>query len=132
MDLLRSLPLGLYLEHPVTWMHRLDPRVKMAWLMGFLLTPVLANPPWRIGMVLFLMGLTLAAGIPWRVWKQQMGWLLILGTLVFVLTAIAPDGLPDDPQPRRPSVSLADLPPLPESGAPPVQTPPDLPPATNY
>ncbi|MFZ9737887.1 MAG: energy-coupling factor transporter transmembrane component T family protein [Prochlorotrichaceae cyanobacterium] len=132
MDLLRSLPLGLYLEHPVTWMHHLDPRVKMAWLMGFLLTPVLANPPWRIGMVLFLMGLTLAAGIPWRVWKQQMGWLLILGTLVFVLTAIAPDGLPDDPQPRRPSVSLADLPPLPESGAPEVQTPPDLPPATNY
>lgn len=114
MDLLRSLPLGLYLEHPVTWMHRLDPRVKMAWLMGFLLTPILANPVWRLGMVVLLIVLTLAAKIPWRVWKQQMGWLLILGTLVFVLTAIAPDGLPDDPQPRRPSVSLADLPPLTE------------------
>ena len=108
MDLLRSLPLGLYLEHPLTWMHRLDPRVKMAWLMGFLLTPILANPFWRLGMVGLLMALTLGAGIPFRVWKQQMGWLLILGSLVFGLTAIAPDGLPDDPQPRRPSPALVD------------------------
>jgi energy-coupling factor transport system permease protein len=137
MDLLRSLPLGLYLEHPITWMHRLDPRVKMAWLMGFLLTPILANPAWRLGMVILLIALTLAAQIPWRVWKQQMGWLLILGGLVFVLTAIAPDGLPDDPQPRRPSVSLADLPPLTEkipsekSSAPDPRVSP-LPPATSY
>lgn len=132
MDLLRSLPLGLYLEHPITWMHRLDPRVKMAWLMGFLLTPILANPAWRVGMVVLLIGLTLGAQIPWRVWKQQMGWLLILGSLVFVLTAIAPDGLPDDPQPRRPSISLADLPPLTEETPVATPSPSSLPPATPY
>lgn len=69
MDLLRSLPLGLYLEHPFTWMHRLDPRVKMAWLMGFLITPILANSLWRLAMVFLLIALTLAAAIPLRVWK---------------------------------------------------------------
>ena len=47
MDLLRSLPIGLYLEQPVTWLHRLDPRVKMAWLVGILVTPILANAYWR-------------------------------------------------------------------------------------
>jgi len=26
----------LYLEQPITWLHRLDPRVKLAWLMSFL------------------------------------------------------------------------------------------------
>ncbi|MFZ4665218.1 MAG: energy-coupling factor transporter transmembrane component T family protein [Prochlorotrichaceae cyanobacterium] len=110
MDLLRSLPLGLYLEHPFTWMHRLDPRVKMAWLMGFLVTPILANPLWRLAMVFLLIALTLAASIPLRVWKQQMGWLLLLGSLVFLLTTIAPDGLPNSPQPRRPHPALVDLP----------------------
>ena len=35
MDLLRSLPIGLYLEQPVTWLHRIDARVKVGWLLLF-------------------------------------------------------------------------------------------------
>ncbi|MBU6228261.1 MAG: energy-coupling factor transporter transmembrane protein EcfT [Cyanobacteria bacterium REEB459] len=93
MDLLRSLPLGLYLEQPTTWLHRLDPRVKIAWLMGFLLTPILANPSWRFGLVGALLLVTLATGIPLRVWRQQLGWLLLLSSLVMVLTWLLPDGL---------------------------------------
>jgi energy-coupling factor transport system permease protein len=58
MDLLRSLPIGLYLEQPVTWLHRLDPRVKMAWLMSILVTPILANAYWRFGLVALLVLLT--------------------------------------------------------------------------
>ncbi len=107
MDILRALPLGLYLEQPVTWLHRLDPRVKLFWLMGFLLTPLLANAYWRIVLVLMLMLLTLIARIPLRVWRQQMGWLLTLCSLIFVMTAIAPDGLLVEHQPRAiPSLSL--------------------------
>jgi len=107
MDILRALPLGLYLEQPVTWLHRLDPRVKLFWLMGFLLTPLLANAYWRIVLVLLLMLLTLIARIPLRVWRQQMGWLLTLCSLIFVMTAIAPDGLLVEHQPRSlPNLSL--------------------------
>ena len=107
MDILRALPLGLYLEQPVTWLHRLDPRVKLFWLMGFLLTPLLANAYWRIVLVLLLMLLTLIARIPLRVWKQQMGWLLTLCSLIFIMTAIAPDGLLVEHQPRSiPSLNL--------------------------
>ena len=100
MDLLRSLPIGLYLEQPVTWLHRIDPRVKLAWLMTFLAAPLLANPFWRLALVGVLILITLLAGVPLRVWKRQMGWLLMIGVLVFLITAIAPDGLAVTHQPR--------------------------------
>jgi len=103
MDLLRSLPIGLYLEQPYTWLHTLDPRIKLTWLMAFLLTPILANPWWRIGLVFVLILITFLAKIPLRVWRQQMGWLLILSVLVFILTCIFDDGLAVDHQPRLPS-----------------------------
>lgn len=106
MDLLRSLPIGLYLEKPDTWLHHLDSRVKLAWLMGFLLTPILANSLWRISLVLGLILITLLAKIPLRVWRQQMGWLLILCTLVFILTCIFDDGLTVQHQPRLPDLEL--------------------------
>lgn len=103
MDLLRSLPIGLYLEQPQTWLHYLDPRIKLAWLMGFLLTPILANPLWRIGLVFALILMTFIARIPFRVWRQQMVWLIFLSVFVFVLTCIFDDGLAIEHQPRLPS-----------------------------
>ena len=106
MDLLRSLPIGLYLEQPVTWLHRLDSRVKLAWLMTFLIAPILANPVWRLMLVAMLIILTLSAAIPFRVWKQQMGLLLLFCFLIFCLSAIAPDALPSEHQPRIPADEL--------------------------
>lgn len=103
MDLLRSLPIGLYLEQPVTWLHRLDPRVKMAWLMSILVTPILANAYWRFGLVALLVLLTLAALVPLRVWRQQMGWLVVLSGFVMLLTFVMPDGLQVAQTPRLPT-----------------------------
>jgi len=54
MDLLRSLPLGLYLEEPQTWLHKLDPRVKLIWLLSFLSSYIVANNYWRVLLVLLL------------------------------------------------------------------------------
>ncbi|NJM69130.1 MAG: energy-coupling factor transporter transmembrane protein EcfT [Scytonema sp. RU_4_4] len=103
MDLLRSLPIGLYLEQPQTWLHKLDPRVKLIWLMSFLTTYILANNLWRVVLVVVLIIITLIARIPRRVWQQQMGWLLTLCFFVLVLLAISPDGLGIKYQPRLPS-----------------------------
>ncbi len=103
MDLMRSLPLGLYLETPVTWLHRLDPRVKLGWLMSFLLLPLLASLEWRLGLSAALMALTVSARIPFRVWKQQMGWLLALCLYVCTLISFAPDGLNAEHQLRLPA-----------------------------
>ncbi|MEY3332419.1 MAG: hypothetical protein RLZZ176_719 [Cyanobacteriota bacterium] len=103
MDLLRSLPLGLYLEEPQTWLHKLDPRVKLIWLLSFLSSYIIANNYWRVFLVLLLIIFTLFAKIPLRVWRQQMGWLLILSSLVLVITAISPDGLGVNYQSRLPA-----------------------------
>lgn len=92
MDLLKSLPIGLYLEKPLTWLHKLDSRVKLAWLMSLIVSPLLATPYWRLFLVVFLLIITWSASIPWRVQKNQMVWLLIFATFVCVITAIAPDG----------------------------------------
>jgi energy-coupling factor transport system permease protein len=107
MDLLRSLPLGLYLEQPVTWLHHLDPRVKFAWLMTFLAAPLLASAQWRLFLCVFLIFLTITAMIPLRVWKQQMGWLFLFALWVFLLLTIAPDGLEVHTQSRLPPDELA-------------------------
>ncbi len=106
MDLLRSLPIGLYLEQPVTWLHKVDPRVKVAWLLSILLAPILANSACRIAIVAFLVVLTISARIPLRVWRQQMGWLLVLGALVTGLLLIMPDGIAVSQQPRLPTEQM--------------------------
>lgn len=103
MDLLRSLPLGLYLEQPQTWLHKLDPRVKFVWLMSFLTTYIYANNLWRVLLVVVLIVVTLTARIPRRVWQQQMGWLLMLCFFVLLIAAISPDGLGISYQPRLPN-----------------------------
>jgi len=103
MDLLRSLPIGSYLEQPVTWLHRIDPRVKLVWLMTFLLAPLLSNPFWRIGLAGSLILLTIAAGIPFRVWRKQMGWLLLLCFFLFLFSSVAPDSLAVKHTPRIPA-----------------------------
>lgn len=102
MDLLRSLPLGLYIDQPQTWLHKLDPRVKLGWLMSFLTSYVIASNSWRVFLVVILILITLFARIPLRVWRQQMGWLLILSVMILAISAFSPDGLGIDYQPRLP------------------------------
>ncbi len=129
MDLLRSLPIGLYLEQPVTWLHRVDPRVKVAWLLSILLAPILANAACRVAIVAFLIALTISARIPLRVWRQQMGWLLVLGALVTGLLLVMPDGIAVSQQPRLPTEQMIQA--WPEELTAPEQLP-AVPTATSY
>lgn len=110
MDLLRNVPLGLYLESPRTWLHKLDPRIKLFWLLSLLLSPILANDIWRLGLVSGLLGLTVVSGLPLRVWRRQVPLVLILGILTFTLTALAPDALGVTPMPQRISNLDPDIP----------------------
>ncbi|MBF2073529.1 MAG: energy-coupling factor transporter transmembrane protein EcfT [Synechococcales cyanobacterium C42_A2020_086] len=107
MDLLRSLPIGLYLEQPVSWLHRIDSRVKLGWLLSFLLTPIAANPYWRLSLVGWLLLLTVLTRLPFRIWRRQVGLILLFSLLLFVLTAFAPDGITVPNQPRLPVEDLS-------------------------
>ncbi|MFS8904005.1 CbiQ family ECF transporter T component [Synechococcus sp. H60.4] len=106
MDILRNAPLGIYLEEPRTWLHRLDPRVKLAWLLSFLLSPILAGNGWRLAVVAVLLFLTAAARLPRRVWSGQLSLVLALSLLTFGITCFAPDGLGVFPQPQRQDVQV--------------------------
>jgi energy-coupling factor transport system permease protein len=110
MDLLRSLPIGLYLEQPVTWLHRLDPRVKLGWLLSFLLAPVLASASWKLSLVALLVLISMLARIPWRALKQQMGWLLLVGGIIFVVGIFAPDSINVTHQLRSPPDPAVEFP----------------------
>lgn len=101
MDFMRSLSIGLYMEQPYTWLHRIDPRIKLFWLLSLLLSTVLAHNFWRLGLVVLLIGITLASGIPWRIWQKQMGIILTLASLVFCLGIFSGDALQVNPQPAR-------------------------------
>lgn len=109
MDLLRTLPIGLYIEQPVTWLHRIDSRVKFLWLLGFLLTPIASSPLWRVGLVVVLLGLIVSARIPFRVWRRQAALLLIFSIALFVVTALLPDGVSAAYESRLPVDELAIL-----------------------
>lgn len=110
MDILRSLTIGLHLEQPITWLHKIDPRVKLFWVLSFLLSPTLANEGWRIATVAILIAVTLSTGIPARVWKQQMGLLLLLATMTFLIATFSGDGLNVTHQPRRPVPEISSTP----------------------
>jgi len=113
MDLLRSLPIGLYLEKPTTWLHSLDPRVKLAWLMAFLVTPIGANPLWRLSLVGWLLLLMVSTLLPFRIWRKQIGLVALFSLLLFAITLFAPDGINVSHQPRLPvddlSLTLPDV-----------------------
>jgi len=60
MDWLRQIPIGQYVEVGGSWLQALDPRLKLAWTLAFLLTPILAGPWWRLALVA---ALTVAAAL---------------------------------------------------------------------
>ena len=82
MDWLRQLPLGQYVAGRRGWLRRLDPRLKYAWSLAFLLTPILASAWWRLALVALLLLITLASGLPWRLWRRSVPLLLALSLAV--------------------------------------------------
>ena len=93
MDWLRQLPLGQYVAGRRGWLRRLDPRLKYAWSLAFLLTPILASPWWRLALVGLLLLITLASGLPWRLWRRSVPLLLSLSLAwALILTSLREKG----------------------------------------
>ena len=94
MDWLRQIPIGQYVEASgpggTSWLHRLDPRLKLAWTLAFLVTPVMAGPTWRISLVGLLLLVTLLSGVPSRLWRRSVPALLAFAVLVGLLSLVLP------------------------------------------
>ncbi len=119
MDWLKQLPIGQYVDGDSGWLRRVDARLKLAWTLAFLITPILAGPVWRLALVGALLLITALCGLPRRLWRRNLPLLLALSLLVGLLSALLPAGgagtaqLSRDPAELR----LAPAPP----GAPPVE-----------
>jgi energy-coupling factor transport system permease protein len=126
MDWLRQFPIGQYVDSggpgAGSWLLGLDPRLKLAWTVAFLVTPILAGAPWRLSLVALLLLLTLLSGLPLRLWRRTLPALLALALLVGLLTALLPAGSNLRHSPQRPPDELRLQPPPPAS-APGVQAP---------
>ena len=90
MDWLRQIPMGQYVDGSEGWLRRLDPRLKLAWSLMFLLTPVLAGPVWRVGLVVLLLLITVFSGMPFRLWRRSTGVLVLLAMAVGLLATLLP------------------------------------------
>ena len=78
MDVLRQIPIGQYAAPDpaepaggASWLRRLDPRLKLAWSLVFLVTPILAGPIWRLSLVGLLLLITAVSGLSWRLWRRS-------------------------------------------------------------
>ncbi len=87
MDFLRNVPIGQYVSGKSGWLRRMDPRLKFAWVVMFLVSPVLAGLFWRIGLVVALLLITLFRSLPLRVIRRPLIFLTIL-SFAFGLFAI--------------------------------------------
>ena len=92
MDWLRQIPIGQYVDGTSSWLRLLDARLKLAWTVAFLLTPILAGPWWRLGLVGLLLLFTACSGLSWRLWRRTLPLLLVLSVLVGALATTLPTG----------------------------------------
>jgi energy-coupling factor transport system permease protein len=106
MDWLRQIPIGQYVDGTGSWLRDLDPRLKLAWTVAFLLTPILAGPWWRLALVGWLLLVTACSGLPWRIWRRTLPLLLALSLLVGVLATFLPAGGADPVALNRPPQEL--------------------------
>lgn len=110
MDWLRQLPIGQYVDPGVggrrSWLRQLDPRLKLLWTLAFLLTPILAGPLWRLSLVALLLLITLASGLPLRLWLRGVALWLALALLVGLLSCVLPVGGAPPATLQRPPTEL--------------------------
>ena len=92
MDWLRQIPIGQFVDGRAGWLRVLDPRLKLGWVLMFLLTPVLAGPVWRVSLLGLLLLLTFCSGLPVRVWWRSLAFLALLAIGAGVLATLLPTG----------------------------------------
>ncbi|OMO85441.1 ABC/ECF transporter, transmembrane component [Corchorus olitorius] len=91
-----SSPIGQFISSPTTFLHSVDPRIKLVWLLALVVLPARAHIVVRFGLVACT---------------------ALLGSCVtyFGIAGLGTDGAPQLLQPRTPSFSISGLPDLPTS-----------------
>ena len=90
MDWLRKIPIGQYVSGKSSWLRVIDPRIKLSWILLFLLTPVWANSIWRISIACVLFLITFFSFLPIRIWWRSLVLLIVLSLIIGFLSIVLP------------------------------------------
>ncbi|WP_269609687.1 energy-coupling factor transporter transmembrane component T family protein [Prochlorococcus marinus] len=90
MDWLKKIPIGQYVSGKSSWLRRIDPRIKLSWILLFLITPILANSIWRISTACVLLLITFLSLLPPRIWWRSLVFLLAFSLIIGFLSIVLP------------------------------------------
>ncbi|KAG5560035.1 hypothetical protein RHGRI_003350 [Rhododendron griersonianum] len=109
-----SSPICQFISSPTTFLHTVDPRIKLAWLLALVLLPARSNILIRFGLVIYLAVLSVWV-LPKEVWMDQLGRVSLLSGILFIMLGLGTDGAPPLVQLRSPPPALIGLPNIPAS-----------------
>ena len=90
MDWIRKIPIGQYVSGKSSWLRVIDPRIKISWILLFLLTPILANPAWRVSTACALLLITFFSLLPLRIWWRSLLILFLFSLIIGFLSIVLP------------------------------------------
>lgn len=108
-----AVPIGSFVAEPVSGLHRLDPRVKQAWLAALLLLSPNGTGEEKV-LLCCCLTLVTAVTLPSRVWRPQVTVLVGMVLLLFILLLVGADTIIPVMQPREPNCSVEGLELIPE------------------
>ncbi|XP_077219473.1 cobalt ion transmembrane transporter [Tasmannia lanceolata] len=109
-----SSPICQFVSSPTTFLHSLDPRIKLVWLLALVLLPARSHIVMRLGLVIYLALLSIWT-LPTHVWTDQLGRVALLSGILFLMLGLGSDGVPPLVQLRNPPPTLIGLPNIPAS-----------------
>ncbi|XP_022722817.1 protein ABCI12, chloroplastic isoform X3 [Durio zibethinus] len=109
-----SSPICQFISSPTTFLHSVDPRIKLVWLLALVVLPARSQLVVRFGLVAYIALLSVLV-LPKHVWMDQLGRVSLLCGILFILSGLGTDGAPQLVQLRTPASSLTGLPDLPTS-----------------
>ncbi|KAM5569215.1 protein ABCI12, chloroplastic [Rosa sericea] len=107
-------PIGQYVSEPVTFLHSLDPRIKLVWLLALVVLPARSHIILRFGLVIYLAILSIWV-LPRHAWMDQLGRVSLISGLLFIMLGLGADGAPALVQLRTPPPAITGLSNLPAS-----------------
>ena len=90
MDWLKKIPIGQYVSGNSGWLRAIDPRIKLSWILLFLLSPILANSIWRVALAFALVLITFISLLPLRIWWRSLAFLLVFSLIIGSLSILLP------------------------------------------
>ncbi|EEF45417.1 cobalt ion transporter, putative [Ricinus communis] len=107
-------PIGQFISSPTTFLHSVDPRIKLVWLLVLVVLPARSYIVMRFGLVVYIALLSIWI-LPRQVWMDQLGRVSLLSGILFIMLGLGSDSAPALVQSRTPPPAMMGLPNVPAS-----------------